>query len=54
MVSGPGSKTGGEYFTKLFKNLNYDYALFYQQVERMSELDKNKRSEELNKLIGIK
>ena len=40
-------------FRKLFKKLNYDYALFYQQVENLSELDKNKRSEELNKLMKL-
>jgi len=40
-------------FRKLFKNVNNDYELFYQQVEKISELDKDKRSEELNKLMKI-
>ena len=39
-------------FRNLFKNVNNDYDLFYQQVEKMSELDKDKRYEEINKLIN--
>lgn len=38
-------------FRQLFKKANNNYALFYNQVEKMTELDKPQRDEQLNLLM---